>query len=63
VVEEERLQERAGRVGRHLVEGLRRLREAHEIVGDVRGSGLFLGLELVRDRASLEPAARRPTTS
>jgi hypothetical protein len=57
VVEEERLQARALRVGGHLAAGLRRLQERHAVLGDVRGSGLFLGLELVRDRASLEPAA------
>ncbi len=57
VVEEERLQERALRVGGHLLAGLRRLQERHAVLGDVRGSGLFLGVELVRDRASLEPAA------
>jgi 4-aminobutyrate aminotransferase-like enzyme len=56
VVEEERLQERALGVGRHLLEGLRRLQDRHPVIGDVRGSGLFLGVELVRDRVSLEPA-------
>jgi len=57
VVEEERLQERALRVGGHLLEGLQRLQKRHALIGDVRGSGLFLGVELVRDRSSLEPAA------
>jgi 4-aminobutyrate aminotransferase-like enzyme len=56
VVEEEKLQERALRMGRHLLGGLARLQQKHPLVGDVRGSGLFLGVELVRDRASLEPA-------
>ena len=61
VVEEERLQERALRVGGRLLEGLRGLSERHPLVGDVRGSGLFLGVELVRDRASLEPAPEEAT--
>jgi len=57
VMEDERLQERALRVGNHFIAGLKRLSERHPIIGDVRGSGLFLGLELVRDRHTLEPAA------
>ena len=56
VMEDERLQERALRVGDHFIEKLTRLAERHPIIGDVRGSGLFLGLELVRDRRTLEPA-------
>jgi 4-aminobutyrate aminotransferase-like enzyme/Ser/Thr protein kinase RdoA (MazF antagonist) len=56
VLEEERLQERALRVGRHLAGGLHGLMERHPIVGDVRGLGLYLGVELVRDRTTLEPA-------
>jgi 4-aminobutyrate aminotransferase-like enzyme len=56
-VEEEHLQDRAWRMGQHLIEGLRRLQERHPLIGDLRGSGLFLGVELVRDRTSLEPAA------
>jgi len=56
VLEQEQLQENARRVGATLVQGLRELQSRHAIIGDVRGAGLFLGVELVRDRASLEPA-------
>jgi 4-aminobutyrate aminotransferase-like enzyme len=56
VVQREGLQEHARRVGQRLLEGLRALAERHAIVGDVRGSGFFVGVELVKDRASLEPA-------
>jgi len=56
VVEEERLQERALEVGNYLLGQLRQLQARHPLVGDVRGRGLFLGVELVRDRASREPA-------
>jgi 4-aminobutyrate aminotransferase-like enzyme len=56
VLEEERLQEHALRVGGHLTAGLRRLMARHAVIGDVRGSGLFLGVELVRDRETREPA-------
>jgi 4-aminobutyrate aminotransferase-like enzyme/Ser/Thr protein kinase RdoA (MazF antagonist) len=61
VLEEERLQENARRVGGHFLEVLRALMERHEIIGDVRGAGLFLGIELVRDRRTLEPAAEEAT--
>jgi 4-aminobutyrate aminotransferase-like enzyme len=56
VIEEEELQKNAARVGAHLLEGLRGLVSRHPIAGDARGLGLFLGLELVRDRVTREPA-------
>lgn len=56
VIETEQLQERARVVGEHLRAGLRGLQTRHLIVGDVRGLGLFIGVELVRDRELLTPA-------
>jgi 4-aminobutyrate aminotransferase-like enzyme/Ser/Thr protein kinase RdoA (MazF antagonist) len=56
VVLSENLQAHAANVGEQILNGLRELMKAHEIIGDVRGSGFFLGAELVRDRKTLEPA-------
>lgn len=53
---EEGLQAHAFHVGRHLLARGRDLQLRHEIIGDVRGSGLFLGVELVRNRETLAPA-------
>lgn len=52
----ERLVERSRSLGEHLRVGLRKLRERHEAIGDVRGEGLMVGVELVRDRETREPA-------
>jgi 4-aminobutyrate aminotransferase-like enzyme len=56
VVLQENLQSHAASVGAALLDALRPLVEEHPFVGDVRGSGLFLGVELVKDRGTLEPA-------
>ena len=56
VLRDERLQQHALAVGAQLREGLQSLMERYAVIGDVRGSGLFLGAELVRDRSTLEPA-------
>jgi 4-aminobutyrate aminotransferase-like enzyme len=56
VLRDEGLQERAKVVGDRMLAALASIMARHAIVGDVRGSGLFLGVELVRDRATLEPA-------
>ncbi len=61
VIEEEGLQDHARRVGERLLAGLKGLLERHRIVGDARGTGLFQGIELVTDRASLDPAPRHAT--
>ena len=56
VVEEERLVERARRLGSRLFDGLSALKQRFECVGDVRGRGLLVGLDLVQERASKTPA-------
>jgi 4-aminobutyrate aminotransferase-like enzyme len=54
----EELQQNARDTGAYLLERLRALTDRHALAGDARGRGLLIGLEMVRDRRSLEPAAR-----
>ena len=56
VLRDEDRQQHALVVGSRLIAGLKGLMERHPLVGDVRGSGFFLGVELVRDRQTREPA-------
>jgi alanine-glyoxylate transaminase/(R)-3-amino-2-methylpropionate-pyruvate transaminase len=56
VIEQEKLQENSKRLGAHILAGLEKLKARHRIIGDVRGKGLMLGIELVKDRATKEPA-------
>jgi len=56
VIEKEKLQENAKRMGARILAGLEKLKARHAIIGDVRGKGLMLGIELVKDRATKEPA-------
>ena len=56
IIEEEQLQANARIVGAHLKARLQALGKCHSLIGTVHGDGLYLGLEFVRDRTSLEPA-------
>jgi 4-aminobutyrate aminotransferase len=56
IIEDERLVENAARVGAHALARLGALKAEHALIGDVRGIGLLLGVELVKDRTIKEPA-------
>lgn len=56
VIERENLLDNALKVGGHLIAELKKLAEQRRIIGDVRGVGLFVGIELVRDRIKMIPA-------
>jgi ethanolamine-phosphate phospho-lyase len=56
VIERQKLQQHADQVGKYMLPVLRRLQRDYPVIGDVRGMGLFLGLDLVTDRISKEPA-------
>jgi len=56
ILEEEKLSERAARVGAYITERLRAMQDKFELIGDIRGPGLMIGIELVRNRKTKEPA-------
>ena len=55
VIEKEKLQQNALSIGNYLLSGLNILKEKFEFIGDVRGKGLFIGVELVENRKTLDP--------
>ena len=56
ILKEEKLLENAHTVGNYALNGLRELSKVHKIIGDVRGSGLFFGIELVKEKENKTPA-------
>ncbi|KAH9615772.1 hypothetical protein KSS87_006396 [Heliosperma pusillum] len=56
VIDKEKRQEHCAQVGSHLIERLKHLQQKHDIIGDVRGRGLMVGIELVTDRGAKTPA-------
>jgi len=58
IVDDEGLQYNAAKMGALLLEGLRNLQSKHAVIGDVRGIGLFIGVELVSNRETREPATK-----
>ncbi len=57
VIEREKLQANSLKVGNYLKAGYQKLVQKHTLIGEVRGLGLMLGVELVKDRTSKEPAS------
>ena len=55
IIKREKLLENVNEIGEHLKNKLFELQEKHEMIGEVRGKGLFCGVELVKDRATKEP--------
>ena len=56
IIDREKLQENSLKIGNQILAGLNKLKEKHNLIGDVRGKGLMLGIELVKDRQSKDPA-------
>ncbi|XP_050689409.1 5-phosphohydroxy-L-lysine phospho-lyase-like [Eriocheir sinensis] len=56
VIEDEKLLENASTVGNFLLQEFRKLQKKYQLIGDVRGQGMFLGLDLVKNRETREPA-------
>lgn len=57
VIQEEKLVENAEAVGSYMKKRLMEMKEGHDLIGEVRGKGLMIGVELVKDQETKEPAA------
>ena len=57
VIKEEKLQKNAYETGAYLLDGLQVLKDKHNIIGDVRGRGLFIGIELIKNYDAMIPAS------
>jgi len=56
VIDRENIQQNCLELGSYIMEGLENLKSKYPVIGDVRGKGLMIGIELVRDRTTKEPA-------
>jgi 4-aminobutyrate aminotransferase-like enzyme len=61
VIEEENLLERSAHLGELAMKRMRKMKEAHPIIGDVRAKGCLMGIELVKDKGTREPFDRAGT--
>jgi alanine-glyoxylate transaminase/(R)-3-amino-2-methylpropionate-pyruvate transaminase len=57
VIEKDNLQANSLKLGAYIKTGLNKLKEKHQIIGDVRAKGLMIGIEMVKDRATKAPAS------
>jgi 4-aminobutyrate aminotransferase-like enzyme len=62
IIKEEKYLEKAAKLGALLLKKMEELKETHKIIGDVRGQGMMLGVELVRDQVTKEPAGQEMLT-
>jgi 4-aminobutyrate aminotransferase len=58
IIREEKLYERASRLGEYALKRFKEMMNEHELIGDVRGKGLMIGVDLVKDRKTKEPAIK-----
>ena len=57
-VEEENMQQNANKIGKYLLQELKELQSEFSLIGEVRGRGLFIGIELIKNSSNLSPASK-----